>query len=318
VPRLWPPRIVAPDGGSPRVALVLGGGGLKGFAHVGVLRALAERGVRPALYAGTSIGALIAAAAASGCPADELTARAERLVRRDLFQLNHYAMLVGRMRAESLYAAEPLRALIEQVVPAGTFDDGRAPLLVNTVDVARATQVVWGLPGLRGASVRDAVYASWRSRASSRRGASTGACASTAAPSTTCRSARRRRGWRAGARPRHRRRRRERRVRARGGHPPPGLRGRVHALGERDDARAAGPVARPLAGAAGAAGAPRVGHIGWFTFGRRAISWPPATTRPWPPSPLGHGARRAAAASTRAARCASRSTARAARGAACA
>jgi NTE family protein len=142
------------------VALVLGGGGLKGFAHLGVLRALEECGVRPTLYAGTSIGALIAAAAASGCPTEELARRAERLTRRDLFQLNHYAMLVGRMRAPSLYAAEPLRALVEQVVPAGAFDDGRAPLLVSTVDVARATQVVWGLPGLRDASVRDAVYAS--------------------------------------------------------------------------------------------------------------------------------------------------------------
>lgn len=154
------PRAWAPRQGPPRVALVLGGGGLKGFAHIGVLRALEERGVWPTLYAGTSIGALIAAAAASGCPTDDLACRAERLTRRDLFQLNHYAMLVGRMRAESLYAAEPLRALVEQVVPAGAFDDGRSPLLVNTVDVARATQVVWGLPGLRAASVRDAVYAS--------------------------------------------------------------------------------------------------------------------------------------------------------------
>jgi NTE family protein len=155
VSRAWP----AP-GGPPRVALVLGGGGLKGFAHLGVLQALAERGVAPALYAGTSIGALIAAAAASGHPVDDLVARAERLKRRDLFQLNHYAVIVGRMRAESLYAAEPLRALVEQLVPAGPFDDGRAPLLVSTVDVARATRVVWGLRGLRGVPVRDAVYAS--------------------------------------------------------------------------------------------------------------------------------------------------------------
>jgi NTE family protein len=154
------PRPGPAPGSPPRVALVLGGGGLKGFAHIGVLRALEERGVRPSLYAGSSIGALIAAAAASGCPTDDLARRAERLTRRDLFQLNHYAMLVGRMRAPSLYAAEPLRALVEQVVPAGPFDDGRAPLLVSTVDVARATQVVWGLPGLRAAPVRDAVYAS--------------------------------------------------------------------------------------------------------------------------------------------------------------
>ena len=45
-----------------KIALVLGGGGLKGFAHIGVFRALAELGIEPTVVAGTSIGALIAAA----------------------------------------------------------------------------------------------------------------------------------------------------------------------------------------------------------------------------------------------------------------
>ena len=53
---------------SKRIALALGGGGLKGFAHIGVLRALEERGIVPDLYAGTSIGALIAAAYLGGSP----------------------------------------------------------------------------------------------------------------------------------------------------------------------------------------------------------------------------------------------------------
>jgi NTE family protein len=39
-----------------KIALVLGGGGMKGFAHIGVLKALEERGIRPSVYAGTSIG----------------------------------------------------------------------------------------------------------------------------------------------------------------------------------------------------------------------------------------------------------------------
>ena len=42
---------------SRRIALVLGGGGMKGFAHIGVMQALEERGIVPTLYAGTSIGA---------------------------------------------------------------------------------------------------------------------------------------------------------------------------------------------------------------------------------------------------------------------
>ena len=51
---------------SRKVALVLGGGGLKGFAHIGVLRALEERGIVPSVYAGTSIGSLICAARRAG------------------------------------------------------------------------------------------------------------------------------------------------------------------------------------------------------------------------------------------------------------
>ncbi len=143
-----------------RIALVFGGGGMKGFAHIGVLRALEEHGIRPAVYAGTSIGALIAAAAAGGMTADELAERAESLRRRDLFRINHVGMLVERMRAPAIYMAEPLRNMVDEVVPDGTFAEMRATVLVNTVDLERATRLVWGLPGLRDVSVRDAVYAS--------------------------------------------------------------------------------------------------------------------------------------------------------------
>ena len=144
---------------SPRIALVLGGGGLKGFAHIGVLQALAEVGIRPSLYAGTSIGALVASAVASGMEISAMAERATRLQRRDLFRLNHVGMLLERRRTSSIYAGEPLRALCHNNVP-GTFDELPVPVLVNTVDVERGTQVVWGLPGMRNVPISDAVYAS--------------------------------------------------------------------------------------------------------------------------------------------------------------
>ena len=133
---------------------------MKGFAHIGVIRALQERGIRPAVYAGTSIGALIAAAAVRGMSADELARRAESLRRHDLFRINHLGMLMERMRSPSIYLGEPLRNMVDEVAPSGSFDDLPSPLLVNTVDLERATRVVWGLPGLRDVPVRDAVYAS--------------------------------------------------------------------------------------------------------------------------------------------------------------
>ena len=145
---------------SRRIALVLGGGGLKGFAHIGVLRALAERSIVPDIYAGTSIGALISAAHISGTPIEELTARAEALRKRDLFRINHMGMLLERMRSPSIYLEEPLRALVGSAVPDVTFAELPKRLLVNTVDLDRGARVVWGLPGLEDVSVRDAIYAS--------------------------------------------------------------------------------------------------------------------------------------------------------------
>ena len=47
-------------------ALALGGGGARGLAHIAVIEALDEMGVRPTVIAGTSIGALIGAAYAAG------------------------------------------------------------------------------------------------------------------------------------------------------------------------------------------------------------------------------------------------------------
>ncbi|MFC6204751.1 patatin-like phospholipase family protein [Psychrobacter urativorans] len=57
---------------APSVALVLGGGGAKGFAHVGVIQALQENGITPTLIVGTSMGSLIGSLYASGMTADDL------------------------------------------------------------------------------------------------------------------------------------------------------------------------------------------------------------------------------------------------------
>jgi NTE family protein len=143
-----------------KIALVLGGGGLKGFAHIGVFRALQELGIEPAVVAGTSIGALIGAAYARGMPVSEMADRARALKRRDLFRINRMGMLLERQHSPAIYLEEPLRQVVESVVTQTRFDELKRTLLVNTVDIERGSQVVWGLPGLRDVSVVDAVYAS--------------------------------------------------------------------------------------------------------------------------------------------------------------
>lgn len=57
---------LTPEIKSPSVALVLGGGGAKGFAHVGVIKALEEQGITPTLIVGTSVGSLVGSLYASG------------------------------------------------------------------------------------------------------------------------------------------------------------------------------------------------------------------------------------------------------------
>ncbi len=62
-------RVTSPR---PVVGLVLGAGGSRGFAHVGVLKALEEAGIEPDLIVGVSSGAVVAALHASGMRAAEL------------------------------------------------------------------------------------------------------------------------------------------------------------------------------------------------------------------------------------------------------
>ena len=55
-----------PQKRKPRIGLALGGGAARGWAHVGIIRALEERGIHPDIVCGTSAGALVGAAYAAG------------------------------------------------------------------------------------------------------------------------------------------------------------------------------------------------------------------------------------------------------------
>ncbi len=140
--------------------LVLSGGGLKGLAHIGVLRALEERGLEPSLVVGSSIGSLIGAAWAANSTPERMEARALRVRRRDVFQVARADVAFRRLMAPALYRGEPLEALVRDLVGDVTFRDLTRRLLVNTTDLHSGMQVMWGLPGLSHARVADAVTAS--------------------------------------------------------------------------------------------------------------------------------------------------------------
>lgn len=145
---------------SPQFNLVLGGGGLKGLTHIGVLRALEERGFTPTAVIGCSMGALVAAAWACQVPVSAMEERALTVVRTDVFRIAHIDMALKRMLAPAIYRREPLDHLIHSLVGDVTFRDLTRRLIVNTVDLNAGRQVLWGLPGLRDARVADAVFAS--------------------------------------------------------------------------------------------------------------------------------------------------------------
>lgn len=143
-----------------RFALVLGGGGMKGLAHIGVLQALTERGLRPTSIVGSSVGALVGAAWAAGRDLAYLRRTAIGLRRKQLFAVAHADMALKRMRSPALFRREPLQTLISQLLEDVAFGELDPPVVVNSVDLNSGMQVFWGLRGLDDVPVADAVFAS--------------------------------------------------------------------------------------------------------------------------------------------------------------
>jgi NTE family protein len=71
-PIVPPPPPVAIPKRPPKIGLALGGGAARGFAHVGVIAALEEAGIKPDMVVGTSAGSLVAAIYATGKTAAQL------------------------------------------------------------------------------------------------------------------------------------------------------------------------------------------------------------------------------------------------------
>src|SRR5260370_10546936 len=143
-----------------RFTLVLGGGGMKGLAPIGVLQALTESRLVPAQIVGSSVGALVGAAWSAGRSIAELRDVAVALRRKDVFAVAHADMAFKRMRSPALFRREPLDLLIHRLVGDVTFQDLHHPLAVNTVDLNSGMQVFWGLEGLDDVAVEEGAVAS--------------------------------------------------------------------------------------------------------------------------------------------------------------
>lgn len=144
----------------PRPWLVLGGGGIKGLAHVGVWRRLEEAGVEIAGVVGCSIGAVVGACIAAGMDTGEMSRVALGLRRSDIIRLNRRAAWISGIKAVSVFRGDALRGYVEEIVPAREWSELRVPLQVNAVDLETG-RTVWFGPGARtDVPLVDALYAS--------------------------------------------------------------------------------------------------------------------------------------------------------------
>ncbi len=142
----------------PKIAFVLGGGGHWGAYEVGMLRALLEKNIVPDLIAGTSIGALNGAAVA----ADPSVASVEKLEEiwtsltdSDVFSGSVISGAKNLVRTRtSLHTNEPLRKMIEKLLPA-TFEDLKVPFQCVAASIEQAAEH-WFSEG----SLADAILAS--------------------------------------------------------------------------------------------------------------------------------------------------------------
>lgn len=127
---------------SPRFGIAFGGGGARGLAHIHVIEALDELGVRPAAIAGSSIGAIMGAAMAAGMTGREihdyarfiLGKRAQVASRMWRARPGTFAeAMEGGLRVSQFNIERILKAFLPEAVPQ-TFAGLKIPLKVTATD----------------------------------------------------------------------------------------------------------------------------------------------------------------------------------------
>ncbi len=136
----------------PGLGLVLGGGGARGLAHIGVLRVLERENIPIACIAGTSMGGLIGALYAAGVAIERVEAEVVRLSRvTEQMRLVDFELSAAGLSVRGRRIYNMLAELLGEEL---TFADLRLPLAMVSVDVRTGRPVT-----LQGGLVIDAVRA---------------------------------------------------------------------------------------------------------------------------------------------------------------
>lgn len=139
---------------APRLALVLGSGGPRGYAHIGVLRVLEQAGIEPDLLVGSSVGALIGVFWASGLTAariDELSIQGGPLT---VFDPTPFADR-GWIRGQKLQAyvndglrGRRLEELPRRAIVVATRRDDKQPVFFSRGNAGVAVRASGAMPGI--------------------------------------------------------------------------------------------------------------------------------------------------------------------------
>jgi NTE family protein len=138
----------------PRVAVVLGSGGPRGYAHVGVIKVLEAAGIKPDLIVGSSVGALIGAFWASGMPATTIETKAMAGGPLTLFDLSLFAdrgWIHGQRLQEYVndeLGNPTLESLAMPMLVVATRRSDKQPVFFRTGNVGVAVRASSAIPAI--------------------------------------------------------------------------------------------------------------------------------------------------------------------------
>ena len=157
-----------------KIGLALGGGGVRGLAHISVLEALDELGTKPSIVAGSSMGAIIGAIYASGIPGKRIKERLEShlILKDDTWRdvIEKRSDLLRWVKAFSadfsrggLIKTEGFFEYLFSEIKKNTFEELEIPLLVIATDYWKAEEVVFEsgplLPAIQASIAVPGVFA---------------------------------------------------------------------------------------------------------------------------------------------------------------
>jgi NTE family protein len=149
---------------SPSIGLALGGGSARGWAHIGVIRALAEAGIEPDIVCGTSIGALVGAAYVGG-ELDRLETWVRSLRLQTVVGFFDFSLGSGLIKGEKLidffrshFVDSDIRELARPFGAVATNLQRGREVWLREGTVSDAVRASIALPGLFTPVQRDGVW----------------------------------------------------------------------------------------------------------------------------------------------------------------